>query len=158
MKVTLKRENSTIHRKEQKLHYNTFNTDFRNGPRGKKEQVWNIKKTKEVFLAKYFTSDSWGIGHCLPVRTSFSVILWMWTQPHSCFFSWFNVPQILHYSPFSTPVVTLNIRRKSIHGIHPCGNLRQSKMKKKEIHPDMRSKKKKSTRWSSMPLTHKGSY
>ena len=36
VKVTLKRENSTIHRKQQKLHCNTFNTYFRNGPRGKK--------------------------------------------------------------------------------------------------------------------------
>ena len=35
-----------------------------------------------------------------------------------------------------------NIRRKSIHGIHPCGNLMQTEIKKKEIHPDMRSKKK----------------
>lgn len=36
-----------------------------------------------------------------------------------------------------------NIRRESIHGIHPCGNLMQTDIQKKEIHPDMRSKKRK---------------
>lgn len=36
-----------------------------------------------------------------------------------------------------------NIRRKSIHGIHPCGNLMQTDIQKKEIHPDVRSKRKK---------------
>lgn len=41
------------------------------------------------------------------------------------------------------PRADSNSRRKSIHGFHPCGNLIQSKIKKKEICPDMRSKKKK---------------
>ena len=50
------------------------------------------EKTKEHFVAKYFMSDSLGIGRFLHVRSSFFAILWIRMQPHLCVFFWFNMP------------------------------------------------------------------
>lgn len=143
MKGRLKHDNSTRDKKEEKKHCNRLNIDFRNGPCGKK-QVWKKKKENQGTLpGKIF--HVWFIGD-----RSFSSCPWLFlcnfvdtnAAPLVCLLLVQRALESMLFYIFN-PRADSNSRRKSIHGFHPCGNLIQSKIKKKEICPDMRSKKKK---------------